>query len=90
MEKLNVLKLQKLLTLATQSSNEHEARNAAVLFCSLLCKSCTISDIAKVIQQRESRIKSNRYEEYIREQRRARAVYDFNARTVRRKARSSP
>jgi len=84
---LNLPKLEKLLALATQSCNEHEARNAAVLFCSLLMKSCTFHDLSEFLVSKEKQKRGTRYEQFVKDQRQARAEYDYKVRTVRRTGR---
>ena len=79
---IDVEKLSKLLALATQSSNEHEARTAAVMFCSLLCKSCSLDQLVEFMTQQGKEKKTTRYEQYVKDQRQARAEYDYKVRTV--------
>jgi len=79
---LDVQKLKKLFTLATQTSNEHEARTAAVLFCKLLDSTDSFDALIKCFSTVVNK-KPTRYEQFIREQRRARVEYDYRAKTVR-------
>lgn len=82
-EQLDVQKLRKLFTLATQTSNEHEARTAAVLFCKLLNSTDSFDQLMKLFSTAINK-KPTRYEQFIRDQRKARVEYDYRARTVRR------
>jgi hypothetical protein len=75
-------KLQKLFALATQTSNEHEARTAAVLFCKLLDSTDSFDQLMKVFSTGTNK-KSVLYEQVI-DQKRARASYDYRARTMSR------
>jgi hypothetical protein len=78
----DVQKLQKLFALAIQTSNEHEARTAAVLFCKLLNSTDSFDQLMKAFSTVIDK-KPTRYEQFIRDQKRARVDYDYRARTMR-------